>query len=266
MTSVVRMQGQGKGKDVGLRGLATVPGAESVAATVALIQARIPLGLHAVAEPLEAEGTPLAGEGSRRTGGRPGVVRWGQPRGSVALADQQLSLTYRRVRDRARNTEVPLTTYQPLQIPRGADAGRFRTLRRGVSCRADAEGAAAVPAAFGLSPSTVSRRCSRVSARALRRASASAGWIGQRAGPWCNGVSGTRGSTASGPCPRVTRSPGAGHSRRPMRGRPLPTPRPPCCGFVPSWACATRRRLGVSTRESRRPSPCTGWGSSRPWG
>ena len=69
MTSVVRMQGQGKGKDVGLRGLATGPGAERVAATVALIQARIPLGLHAVAEPLEAEGTPLAGEGNRRTGG-----------------------------------------------------------------------------------------------------------------------------------------------------------------------------------------------------
>jgi len=78
MTSVVRMQGQGKGKDVGRRGLATGPGAESGATTVALIQARIPLGLNAVAEALEAEGTPLAGERDRRPGGRPGVVRWGR--------------------------------------------------------------------------------------------------------------------------------------------------------------------------------------------
>ena len=57
MTSGVRMQGQGKGKDVGRRGLATGPGAERVDATVALLQALLPLGLNAVAEALEAEGT-----------------------------------------------------------------------------------------------------------------------------------------------------------------------------------------------------------------
>jgi transposase-like protein len=169
MKSVVRIHGQGKVKDVGLRGLATVPGAESVDATVALIQALIPLGLNAVAEALEAEVTTLAGEWYSRTGGRPGVVRWCQQRGSVYLADQKLPITYRRVRDQARNTEIPLTTYRQLQIPRGADAGLFRKILRGLSCRAYAECAEAVPAAFGLSPSTVSRRFIRVSARALRR-------------------------------------------------------------------------------------------------
>jgi len=64
MTSVVRMQGQGKGKDVGRRGLATGPGAESGAATVARIQARIPLGLNAVAEALEAEAPPWQAKGT----------------------------------------------------------------------------------------------------------------------------------------------------------------------------------------------------------
>jgi len=57
MKSVVRTQGQGKVKDVGLRGLATLPVPESVDSTVALIQALIPLGLNAVAEALEAEVT-----------------------------------------------------------------------------------------------------------------------------------------------------------------------------------------------------------------
>ena len=59
MKSVVRIQGQGKLKDVGLRGLATVPAAESVDSTVALIQALIPVGLKAVAKALADEVTRL---------------------------------------------------------------------------------------------------------------------------------------------------------------------------------------------------------------
>ena len=98
MKSVVRIQGQGKVKDVGLRGLPTLPVPESVDTTVALIQALIPLGLTAVAEALTAEVVALAGERYSRTGGRPGVVRWCQQRGSVSLADQKLPITYRRVR------------------------------------------------------------------------------------------------------------------------------------------------------------------------
>ena len=75
MKSVVRIQGQGKVKDVGLRGLATLPVPESVDTTVALIQALIPLGLTAVAEALKAEVTALAGERYRRTGGLLGFVQ-----------------------------------------------------------------------------------------------------------------------------------------------------------------------------------------------
>jgi transposase-like protein len=168
MKSVVRIQKEGKMKDMGLRGLATLPVPESVDTTVALIQALIPLGLTAVAEALKAEVVALAGERYSRTGGLPGVVRWSQQRGSVYLADQKLPITYRRVRDLPGNREIPLVTYQRLQQPRQADRGVLLKVLRGLSCRAYAECAEAVPAAFGLSPSTISRRFIRASARQLR--------------------------------------------------------------------------------------------------
>ena len=152
MKSVVRIQGQGKVKDMELRALATVPAAESVDSTVALIQALIPLGLKAVGEALHDEVTALAGEWYRRSGGRPGAVRWCRQRGSVYLLDQKLPVTYQRVRDRLQNTEIPLPTYQQLQQPRAADTGLFRKVLEGLSCRQYAACAEAVPAAFGLSP------------------------------------------------------------------------------------------------------------------
>jgi hypothetical protein len=55
---------------------------EEIEKKVALIQTPIPLGLHAVGEALEAEVVALADARYRRTGGRPGVVRWGQQPGS----------------------------------------------------------------------------------------------------------------------------------------------------------------------------------------
>jgi transposase-like protein len=73
------------------------------------------------------------------------------------------------VRDRARHAEIPLPTYQRLQQPRAADAGRFfRKVLHGLSCRAHEACAEAVPTAVGLSPSTVSRRFIRASATKLR--------------------------------------------------------------------------------------------------
>ncbi len=87
MKRVFRIQRQGKVKDVGLRGLASVPAVQDVDSKVALIQELIPLGLEAVAEALEAEVTALAGEWYRRSGGRPGTVRWCRQRGSVYLLD-----------------------------------------------------------------------------------------------------------------------------------------------------------------------------------
>ncbi len=168
MKRVFRIQGKGKVKDIGPRGLAAHPEVEEVNTTVALIQALIPLGLQAASEALVAEVTRLAGPKHRRTGGIPGYVRWCHQRGSIYLADQKLPITYQRVRDLPRNQEVPLPTYQQLQTPRAADAGLFRKLLLGLSCRDYEVCAEAVPEAFGLSSSSVSRRFIRVSARQLQ--------------------------------------------------------------------------------------------------
>ncbi|MDE2181066.1 MAG: transposase [candidate division NC10 bacterium] len=168
MKRVFRLQGKGKLKDGGLRGLAMHPEIEDVNTTVTLIQALIPLGLRAVGEALAAEVTRLVGPRYSRTGGIPGHVRWCHQQGSVYLADQKLPITYQRVRDRLRKTEVPLTTYQQLQLPRQADAGLFRKVLLGLSCRNYEVCAETVPEAFGLSPSSVSRRFIRASARQLQ--------------------------------------------------------------------------------------------------
>jgi transposase-like protein len=82
--------------------------------------------------------------------------------------DQKLPVTYQRVRDRLQNTEIPLPAHQQLQQPRAADAGLFRKVLHGLSCHRYEACAEAVPAAFGLSPSTVSRRFIRASATTLR--------------------------------------------------------------------------------------------------
>ena len=168
MKRVFRIQRGGKVKDIGLRGLADYPAADDVDAKVALIQALIPLGLQAVGDLLAEEVTQLAGPRYARTGGQPGLVRWSGQEGSVYLLDQKLPVPVPRVRDLRRNQEVPLQMYQRLRAPRQEDLGLYRKLLLGLSCRDYQACAEALPAAFGLSPSTVSRRFIRASARKLR--------------------------------------------------------------------------------------------------
>lgn len=142
--------------------------AEQIDSRVELIQALIPLGLDAVKDLLQKEVKALAGERYRR-GGRPaGRVRWGRQRGSVYLADQKLPIQVPRVRDSHAGLEVPLLSYSRLQQPRSLDVGLLRKVLGGLSCRKYEECAEAVPLAFGLSSSTVSRRYIRASARKLR--------------------------------------------------------------------------------------------------
>lgn len=168
MRTVVRIRKEGKVRSVRRRALPALPVVEDQASLVALIQALIPLGLQAVHEALKAEVIKLAGERYSRIGGQPGYVRWCRQRGSVYLLDQKLPIPYTRIRDRLRNVEVPLPTYQALGAPRAADAGLFRKVLHGLSCRRYEACAEAVPEAFGLSPSSISRRFIRASARALK--------------------------------------------------------------------------------------------------
>ncbi|MFY4730670.1 IS256 family transposase, partial [Nitrospira sp. BLG_2] len=171
MRNVIRITTEGKVRPIRRRAVDAIPVVDERASLVALIQALIPLGLQAVGDALEAEVTDLAGERYSRTGGQPGYVRWCQQQGSVYLLDQKLPITYRRVRNRFRNVEVALPTYQALGDPRAADAGLFRKVLHGLSCRRYEACAEAVPEAFGLSAFSVSRRFIRASAQQLRELS-----------------------------------------------------------------------------------------------
>lgn len=137
--------------------------------TLAMIQALIPLGLRAVEEALLAEVETLAGPRYAREDQRSEVVRWGAQRGSIYLADQKLPITVPRVREAQAGREVPLATYAALQMPRAQDVGLFRRVLGGLSCRDYEAAAEAVPEAFGLARSSVSRRFIRASARELRQ-------------------------------------------------------------------------------------------------
>jgi transposase-like protein len=167
MPSVVQIDAKGKVQDVQPHDGRIPAGLGDGDATVALLQALIPLGLAAVQEALAAEVTRLAGPKWQRTGGQPGVVRWTKEPRSVYLLDQKLPITHQRVRDLRQNAEVPVPTYEALQTPRAADAGLFRKVLLGLSCRNYQACAEAVPEAFGLSASTVSRRFIRASAKQL---------------------------------------------------------------------------------------------------
>jgi transposase-like protein len=171
MRNVIRITTEGKVRPIRRRALEAIPTVEDPASLVAFIQALVPLGLQAVGEVLETAVTTLAGERYSRTGGQPGLVRWGQQQGSVYLLDQKLPIVYPRVRDLVRKQEVPLTPYEQLKTPRAADAGLFRKVLYGLSCRRYDACAEAVPEAFGLSASSVSRRFIRASAQQLRELS-----------------------------------------------------------------------------------------------
>jgi putative transposase len=166
MSTVLRVGAKGQGQFVSRRQAGLL--AEDLGTEVALIQALIPLGLEAVHDVLRREVEELAGARYARRGGRPGHVRWSKERGSVYLGDQKLPIVYQRVRDQLRDVEVPLETYQRFQQPRALDTGLLRRVLLGLSCRRYAECADAVPEAFGLAPSTVSRRYIRASARQLQ--------------------------------------------------------------------------------------------------
>src|ERR1700692_4946597 len=156
-----------KGKDIGI---VPVPAATAPdwSTRLALIQALIPVALEKVEEELQADVARLAGERYVREGRLPGHVRWTSQRGSIYLADQKIPIEVPRVRDRLRNQEVPLPTYERLQAPRALDTGLLHKVLGGLSTREYARCAEAVREAIGLGASTVSRRCKRATARKLR--------------------------------------------------------------------------------------------------
>src|SRR5712692_11395859 len=159
-----------KGKHVGPVPV-PVTAAPDIDSRVALIQALIPVGLERVHELLQEEVEQVAGQWYQRQGRQPGYVRWTPQRGSIYLADQKIPISVPRVRDRLRGQEVPRQTYERPQQLRACDTGLLHKVLGGLSTHEYARCAEAVPEAFGLSASTVSRRFIRASAHKLRELS-----------------------------------------------------------------------------------------------
>ena len=136
---------------------------------IALIQALIPLGLDAVAEELQNEVTRLAGDRYSRKDTQNPNRRWGSQQGSVYLADQKVPISVPRVRNVERDEEVALSTYHHLQVPRRMDEGLLLRMIKGIATRSYQACAEAIPKAFGLSSSTVSRRFIKASAQKLKQ-------------------------------------------------------------------------------------------------
>lgn len=135
---------------------------------VEMIQALIPIGLMYVQGLLEQEVRDLAGERYRRGDGRDGVVRWGKQWASVYVGGQKVPVEYQRVRNVMEGKEVELEAYKKLQRPREVDEGLLRKVLSGLSCRRYEECSEATLEAFGLSPSSVSRRFIRASGKKLQ--------------------------------------------------------------------------------------------------
>jgi len=74
----------------------------------------------------------------------------------VYLADQKLAVDVS-VRNVASDTEVSLAAYQALRSPRQMDEGLLLRVLKGISSRNYESCAQAIPEAFGLSDSAVSR-------------------------------------------------------------------------------------------------------------
>lgn len=143
-------------------------GALNVDSKAALIHELIPLGLMHVEDLLQQEIMQLAGERYKRSGVS-GYDRWGKQQGYVYIKDQRIPIIIQRIRDTIHDKEVSLSTYGRFQEPTAeVDEKLLRRILHGLSCGQYRECSEAIPEALSLSPSTVSRRYVRASARKLK--------------------------------------------------------------------------------------------------
>ncbi|MBL8024705.1 MAG: transposase [Elusimicrobia bacterium] len=134
-------------------------------ASLAAIQALVPVGLAAVADRLRRDLEILAGHKSQRDGVG---YRWGSNNGSVYLGDQKVHMKVPRVRSKEDEREIPLPSYEELQSPRVIEDVLLRRVIAGISGERYEEAALCVPETFGISRDSVSRKYIRASGRKLR--------------------------------------------------------------------------------------------------
>lgn len=140
---------QGKGVDVRL----------------SLIEALIPIAMMRISEELQSEVTGLCGTRYERV---EGYDRYGYNPGSVMIGGQRIDIDKPRVRDTKNNREIELQTYTKLQSTNKINELVLKRVLAGVSCGKYESVAGAVPEAFGLSPSNISRKFKEESVKHLK--------------------------------------------------------------------------------------------------
>jgi putative transposase len=132
---------------------------------LALVQLLVPVGLLWAENEMNREHESIVG---RRYGREKAFGPWGANPGSIYLGDQKVTVMVPRARNRWTNQEAPLVSYQRLQEPKALEAVTLRRVLNGISERRYERAATAIPAAFGIRKSSVSRRFIKASGRKLR--------------------------------------------------------------------------------------------------
>ncbi len=157
-----------KEKREGTRALLNmIPQIQNIDIRVELIQSLTPIALLNAQMALEDEVTQLVGEKYQRNNDSD-YYRWGRQGGSIYLGEQKFPIDVPRVRNKNGKYEVKLRTYEKFKKPRKLDEEPFKKVLLGISCRRYEEAAQAIPEAFGLSASTISRRYIKVSSQKLK--------------------------------------------------------------------------------------------------
>lgn len=130
-----------------------------LSAKVEVIQGLISLGLMHVAEELNDEVERVLGPCWDRSQRVEGYIRAGSNPGTVILGGVKVPVHVPRIRDRKKNCEVGLESYQRFKREdRALNEILLRRVLYGLSCRNYEMAVESVPGAIGLSSSTVSRR------------------------------------------------------------------------------------------------------------
>ena len=93
-------------------------------------------------------------------------VRWGDQKGSIVLANQQVAVPKLRVRSKS-GEEVPLKTYEQFQDPRLFNQAVFTEGLKRVSQRDYEKGVTKIASSFGFKKSSISRRWIKATANKL---------------------------------------------------------------------------------------------------
>jgi len=144
-----------------------IPDMQNIDIRVELIQALTPIGLLNAQMALEDEVTQLVGKKYQRNGDS-NYYRWGRQGGSIYLGEQKFPIDVPRARNKKGKCEIKLRTYEKFKKPRKLDEEPFKKVLLGMSCRRYEEACQAIPEAFGLSASTISRRYIKVSSQKLK--------------------------------------------------------------------------------------------------